>query len=864
MTLLNQFAALILISAIVGQAGADDGNSVLDPDTQITLPKGFDAEVLYSVPSEQGSWVAMAFDPKGRIIVSDQDSQGVFRVTLAKDGDPHSKLSVESLKGFPYEPIKWGKRTVGGALGFLYAFDSLYMSSMKGFYRIRDTDGDDTFDEFTLIKSLEMGYEHSAHSIILTEDGKGLYLVSGNHSRVPKGVPSLQPPVWALDSLLPAMDDPQGHAVGVHAPGGWICRISPDGKDWTMVASGFRNSVDIAINREGELFTYDSDLEFDIGSPWYRPTRVNHVTSASEFGWRAGSAKWSEYFADSNGAVVNIGPGSPTGLSFGHHSTFPDEYQDKLFCCDWTFGTIYSVDMEENGSSYTGTKKEFLSGTPLNISAMRFGPDGHMYFLVGGRNTASKLYRVRYTGPQREGPKKSLVKNQPLRDLRHSLEAFHGNRTGGAAAIEKAWPHLSHADRDIRYAARLAIENQDLTLWQDKAFTETLPRSVIYSAMAICRHAEKSVSSQVLAKLNSLPFGDLELEDQLALLRAYSLCLLRLNAPSPAEVAALIATLNPYYPAQNETLNTELCRVLSSLDAPEVVGKTIALMKVTQTQTMAYDKAMLARHEYGEAVLKTMANTPNSQNIQYAYSIRRVQSGWSLEDRKFYFSWLNDSLEKSGGKSFIGYIRAIRKDAIEHLTPKDAAAVSWLLGDVAAVDLSKLPQPQGPPGGWTTETAQELFKADLTGRDYANGKKMFSAGKCIACHRFEGSGGFSGPDLGSVAKRYSIKDIIIAISEPSQSISEQYQASTLTLKEGGQLHGRIIYRNDKEIAIAQNPFDFSLLTKTSMADVANVEPSQISLMPLATLVMMNKDEVMDLLAYLVSGGDSKHKVFKKL
>lgn len=858
----KKLAALLFFLAIVAPAWAEDTKYVLDPDTQITLPEGFDAEILYSVPAEQGSWVAMAFDPKGRIIVSDQDDRGVFRVTLAKEGDPGSKLSVESLKGFPYLPIQWGKRTVGGALGFLYAFDSLYMSSMKGFYRIRDTDGDDTYDEFTLIKPLEMGYEHSAHSIILTEDGKGLYLVSGNHSRVPKGVGSLQPPVWDLDSLLPAMNDPQGHAVGVLAPGGWICRISPDGKDWKMVSSGFRNCVDIAINREGELFTYDSDLEFDIGSPWYRPTRVNHVTSASEFGWRAGSAKWPEYFADSNGAVINIGPGSPTGLSFGHHSNFPDYYQDKLFCCDWTFGTIYTVDMEESGSSYTGTKKEFLSGTPLNISAMRFGPDGHMYFLVGGRNTASKLYRVRYTGPHRDGPKKSLVSNQKLRDLRHSLEAFHGSRSGGLSAIEKAWPYLSHADRDIRYAARLAIENQDVALWQDKVFSESHPRAIIYAAIALCRHGEKSLSSRVLDKLNSVPLESLENDDRLALLRAYSLCLLRLSAPSPTEVAAVIAKVNPFYPAQDETLNTELCRLLSYLDSPDVTGKTIALMRVTQTKALAYDKLMLARHEYGEAILKTMANTPNTQNIHYAYLIRRVQSGWKLEDRKFYFSWLNDTLEKSGGKSFAGYIRAIRRDAIEHLSANDAAAVSWLLGDVAAVDLSKLPLPKGPPGGWTTETAAKLFETELVARNYENGKKMFSAGRCVACHRFEGAGGYSGPDLGSVAKRYLIKDILVSICDPSQSISEQYQASTITLKEGGMLYGRVIYRNEKEIAVAANPYDFSILTKTPIGDVANVEASQISMMPPGTISPMNKDELSDLIAYLISGGDPKHKVFQ--
>ena len=834
----------------------------LDEDTRITLLNGFDAELLYDVPASQGSWVAMAFDPKGRLIVSDQDDKGVFRVTLPKGDDPNSAVQVDSLKGFPYLPIKWGRRTVGGALGFLYAFDSLYMSSMKGFYRIRDTDSDDTFDEFTLLKKLGVGYEHSAHNIIESEDGQALYLVTGNHTRLPKDVPSLQPPVWGLDSLLPAMPDAMGHAVGVKAPAGWICRISPDGQDWKMVASGFRNAVDIAINREGELFTYDSDLEFDIGSPWYRPTRVNHVTSASEFGWRAGSAKWPEYFADGNGAVVNIGPGSPTGISFGHHSSFPNAFQDKLFICDWTFGTIYTVDMEEDGSSYTGTKHEFLHGEPLNISAMRFGPDGHMYFLVGGRNTDSKLFRIRYTGDQHDGPKKNLVANQKLRDLRHSLEQFHGNKQGGSVAVGRAWPHLAHADRNIRYAARLAIENQSIDLWQEKFFTETNPRGVIYGAIALCRHGDRSLSSRVLAKLVSIPFETLKHDDRLALLRAFSLCFIRLDEPTSDEVSTVTAKLNPFYPTRNETLNIELCRLLSFLDAPDVVRKTIALMKVTQTRTLAYDEEMLQRHEYGRAILQTMANTPNSQNIQYAYSLRRVQQGWTLEDRKYYFSWMNDTLKKSGGKSFAGYIRAIREDAIKHLPPKDASAVSWLIGDVAPVDLSGLPTPNGPPVVWTTDKALSLFNTDLNRRDYQNGKRMFAAGRCVACHRFEGSGGYSGPDLGSVGKRYSIRDILVSICEPSHSISEQYQASKVELRNGDTLYGRIIFQNENDLALASNPYDFGKIRRTPNDQVKKIEASQVSLMPPGTIFGMNQEELMDLIAYLLSGGDRRHRVFK--
>ena len=853
----------LLVLGANGQAATGADDTVLDADTQITLRAGFDAELLYTVPPEQGSWVAMAFDPKGRLLVSDQDGPNVFRLTLPAVGDAKATVGVERLDGFPYLPTKWGKRTVGGALGFLCAFDSLYMSSMKGFYRIRDLDGDDRYDEFTLLEPLEMGYEHSAHSIILSEDGKALYLVSGNHSRVPEGVRSLQPPVWGEDALTPPMPDPQGHAVGVKAPGGWICRITPDGRDWTMVASGFRNCVDLAIDRNGELFTYDSDMEFDIGCPWYRPTRVNHVTKASEFGWRAGSAKWPDDHADSLGSVIDIGPGSPTAMSFGHHSSFPARYQDLLFLCDWTFGTVYTVELTERGSSYTGRPQVFLSGAPLNIAAMRFGPDGHMYFVVGGRNTASKLYRVRWTGPAGNGPVRTLRQNQPLRDLRRSLEAFHGSNRGGAEAVAAAWPHLAHDDREIRYAARLAVENQDLASWQDLVFAETRPRAAIHAVIAFCRHADTTWTDRVLAKLNTIAFDRLPKEDALALLRAYSLCLIRLRPPSPDEAAAVIARLDPFYPAGDERLDAELCRVLGHLQAPTVVAKTLALMQATTTKALAYDKAMLARHEYGKAILEAMANTPNSQNIHYASVLRRVQTGWTLAARKEYFTWLRDTLQKSGGLSFAGYMRAIRQDAIEHLPAQDAAAVAWLLGDVAAVDVSKLPLPKGPAGAWTTDAALPLFAEALAGRDHENGKAMFAAGRCVVCHRFHGSGGYSGPDLGSVGKRFSVADIVVAICEPSRTISEQFQASKVVLKEGGVLYGRIIERTDKEIAVAANPYDLAVLTRLGLDHIETVEPSPVSLMPPSTVALMNEDELRDLVAYLVSGGDPKHAVFQK-
>ncbi|MCK5945478.1 MAG: heme-binding protein, partial [Planctomycetes bacterium] len=750
---------------------------VLDADTNITLPEGFDAELLYDVPESQGSWVAMDFDDRGRLLVSDQDDKGIFRLTLPAVGDAAGEVQVESLAGFPFEPVAWGKRTVAGALGFRFAFDSLYMSTMRGFYRIRDTDGDDRFDEFVLLKKLYPGWEHSAHTIIETEDGEGLYLISGNHSRLPDGVRSLHPEVWANDTLLPSMPDPSGHARGIGPPAGWICRVSPDGADWTLIAHGMRNGVDLAINREGELFTADSDLEFDVGSPWYRPTRVNHVTSAAEFGWRTGSAKWPDDHADSNGSVVDLGPGSPTGISFGHHSSWPSWFQDDLFVCDWTFGTIYTVELEEHGSTYKGTKRTFCSGEPLNISAMRFGPDGQMYFLTGGRNTDSKLYRIRYVGEPQPGDGRRLLANQGLRELRRSLERFHGDGGAGEAAIGAAWPHLDHEDRRIRYAARLAIESQDLALWRDRVFAERRPRALAHAVIAYCRHAAGASANPVLDLLDGVDFGALSRDDRLAMLRAWALCLIRLEAPGDAAAAALCAKLAPFYPSRDDRLDAELCRLLSRLDAPGVVAATMALMAVTETRALAYDEELLSRHAYGKPILEAMANTPNSQNIHYAYCLRRVQNGWTLATRKQYFGWLNEQLQKSGGQSFEGYLRAIRDDAIEHLPAEDAAAVAWLLGDVEPLDVGALPQAKGPGEAWTPERTRELFAEELRGRDFENGERMFSAGQCVMCHRFRGRGGRCGPDLGSLGKRFSIDAIVTAICAPDDTIAEQYQAS---------------------------------------------------------------------------------------
>ena len=160
------------------------------------VAKGFKIELLYTVPRKtQGSWVAMCVDPKGRLIVSDQNGK-LYRVTPPPPGRER-----------PVEPETIGVN-LAGAHGLLYAFDSLYVvvneRGTHGLYRVRDTDGDDRFDKVELLREIKGGGEHGLHSIALSPDGKSLYVVCGNSTELTEVDSSRVPLNWGEDNLAPA------------------------------------------------------------------------------------------------------------------------------------------------------------------------------------------------------------------------------------------------------------------------------------------------------------------------------------------------------------------------------------------------------------------------------------------------------------------------------------------------------------------------------------------------------------------------------------------------------------------------------------------------------------------------------------
>ncbi|HVR34837.1 MAG TPA: c-type cytochrome [Methylomirabilota bacterium] len=822
--------ALWIATSSGGLAAESSGlAATATPVDQLKVLDGFKVELLHSVPREQqGSWVALTPDPKGRLIVSDQYGK-LYRLTPPPIGSADELI---------IEPIDL---PIGQAQGLLCAFDSLYVMVAneayegRGLYRVRDTNGDDQYDEVKLLRKLEGGGEHGPHAILLSPEGDSLFIIVGNQTTLTDIDASRVPLNWGEDHLLPRLWDGNGFMRGALAPGGWIARTDPDGEHWELIATGFRNEYDAAFNRYGDLFTFDADMEWDMNTPWYRPTRVCLVTSGAEFGWRSGAGKWPPYYPDNLPGILDIGPGSPTGVAFGYSAKFPARYQNALYICDWSYGKLYAVHLTPDQSGYQTEAEEFITGSPLPLTDLAVNPaDGALYFAIGGRRTQSALYRVTYTGNESTRPARASNAGARARALRRNLESFHGRQD--PAAVRAVWPHLDHADRYIRFAARIALEHQDPAGWHERALTERNPQASMTALLALIRTGGASQQPRVIEALDRIRWDRLDQAGQLELLRLYSLAFIRLREPGDAARERLISKFDPLFPAKSPELNAELAQMLVYLEAPSAATKLMAMLQSAPTQ---------------------------EEQMDYVRALRVLKTGWTLEQREEYFRWFLKAASFKGGSSLAGFLRDMKADAVANLNEDHLAKLKPIIEAQAEVKT---------PGealtdrtfvkDWTLDELAPLVERNLRNRDYDRGRSMFGTTGCFACHRFNSEGGAIGPDLTGVAGRFNPRDLLESIIDPSKEISDQYGSVILTKRDGSIVTGRIANLNDNNLRIIENMYAPGDMTHVNRRTVVSIEPSPISMMPEGLLSILTEEEILDLMAFLLSRGDREHRMFR--
>jgi putative heme-binding domain-containing protein len=365
------------------------------------------------------SYVALTFDSRGRLVVSKELDHPRLLLDDDKDGIYESEKvlsdKVRNCQGLWFE----GRVMYGSCVDVAKAQEAAKSAPPPqgggrggpnpnrpaGIFRMEDTNGDDVADTFETLGMAGGIQEHGPHAIRRRPDG-GMAVIVGNNETIADE---------ALDLNSPVLQDKDAQFLPIFPNFGTSAREGahsaiyewvPEMKKFRVFSGGNRNAYDFGYNLAGEAFLFDSDMEWDIGLPWYREVRTVHEVLNGNYGYRNGSGKYPPYYIDSLPPVRDVNRGSPVGVEFYTSYAYPREFFDNLFEADWSRGRLLYTALTPNGATYSARsdRAEFVHGEPFNVTDVEVGPDGMLYFTTGGRNTTGGVWRLRYKGQVTAAP----------------------------------------------------------------------------------------------------------------------------------------------------------------------------------------------------------------------------------------------------------------------------------------------------------------------------------------------------------------------------------------------------------------------------------------------------------------------------
>ena len=893
------------------------GDPVLEGPYKV--PRGFVVEAVADA-DQVGSLIQVTFDAEGHPVVSKERSHPTR--LLDRDGD-----------GF-FESEQIVSDQVENCQGIWFDGSTLYANCTNPedgeayLFRLPDEDKDGVADSREIVAQYtgRIG-EHGPHDIRRGPDGIPTVML-GNHTFLPAGRISEASPLrrYRESQLLDRYMDARGHAVGRQAPGGALFRMKDGGSSFELLFGGFRNPYNHAYNYEGEAFTFDSDMEWDLNLPWYREVRSVHGVPAADYGWRTGSGKFPAYYVDSLPPVDDLGRGSPVGVDFYHSYAYPSEYFDAFLQGDWSRGRVVLSKFQRVGATYELAEPatDFIYGEPLNVTDLEVGPDGLVYFTMGGRRTRGGFFRVAYKGYrtnaarrpetgiltvvrqpqplsafshayfestqdamgaewgaqlqalvrdetaeasdrvqalhllQRYGPKPDAplirgayespdaslraaaiyvvgqhgsdrakaIAAEALRDedpfvRRRAAEALLRMGDPGFAETQALYALLGDGDRFVRWAGRVALESTPRDSWKDLVVEEREPMAAATGMLGLVRTSIRPIELEaVFEKTLSLLRSDgLAADEELSLLRVFHLACLEVEGGCRESLRKQLADIvSPRFPAADEALNREYARTLSYANHPGAIA----------------------------SILAQIPDDDSSQQLQihYVYCLRTIREGWTPEQKKALVAWFQKSKDWRGGASFPGFLNRLFESSLEFFDENEREAAYAAIPEYAPVDDEELlaslrrrpdhvqPNVFARKRGTQLYSEQEIFEYMMydpmtTVAQAEAGLEVFEEA-CSKCHRFGDHGKDYGPDLTTIANRFTRRDMLEATLWPSRTISDQYTAWRIETEDD--VYSAMILEEDEENVTVLIP-DLERPVTLERANIVDMRESEISIMP---------------------------------
>jgi putative heme-binding domain-containing protein len=399
----------LLIGSLAVICAAAQGATPQWLDERFELPPGFH---IYRVagPDLSGGSYALTFDAEGRLLVGDGNA---VRRLSDRDGDglfDHFEVIATGL----------GPR---GPQGLLVYGDRLYAVGGDGIQLFENySSGGPLTHQGRLGNKLSTGGDHDAHTIFRGHDG-WLYFMAGNGS-------GLADRRHITEESSPAMFEREAS----------VFRISPDGQRWECLASGGRNPPSLGMNFLGELFSFDSDMEWHVALPWYRPVRLNHWALGGDQGWQEVGA-YPSYYIDNLSGIIEAGRGSPNWGVFYEHTQLPGKYRDAFLVCDYrwkresndqyaTAGRLVAFFLTRNGGGWKASMETLVRPRP------------------GARDTDGKLINFALVDVA-VAPDGSLFASDHNQGIWRIVHDSTAGRLSTPPAIVPSWPALPNQPAEL-------------------------------------------------------------------------------------------------------------------------------------------------------------------------------------------------------------------------------------------------------------------------------------------------------------------------------------------------------------------------------------------------------------------------------
>jgi putative heme-binding domain-containing protein len=779
---------------------------------------GFQISLLRAAHAEEGSWISLAFDDKGRAIISRED-EGLLRMTLDAD-----RTSVEKVEAIPVN--------LKECRGLVFDSNDLYANAnnSKGLYRAQ-IDGDVNTGSIEQLREFAGGVGHGRNDLTINDGW--LYLIHGDSVELPRDdVTDLTSPVrhWGNDG--------RGE--------GQLLRMQLSTRKWEVVCAGLRNPYGVASHR-GEMFTFDADNEYDMGTPWYRPTRLIALFPGGDVGYRTASKKLPPRFHDqpeNAPPVLTIGRSSPTAVFCDPKLAFPAPYRDALFLLDWTYGRVLAVHLVQRGAGWRAQAELFLQGRPLNVTDVACGNDGAMYLITGGRKTQSSLYRVVATRKPID-TKDNLAEHDEVHEreaaafsqkqieIRRQLELIARNRD--VDGLKQVFDHLADSDSVLRHAARIALERLPSAHWRNRVSNFSDVAKWLFGNLAIAQAMDSTQAAAMLERWLQCEPMSFDLSSRLVWIRLGEWCMRANRDTVQAKRSEVVAKLLTCWP------ETSIQHVANEVSSVELRHRLAQLLGALQSE------------EAIEIIVRDLlASTLQEDQIAGLLALRQQRSGWTESQRRLQFGLLQDVDHLVGGEGLPKFMISIREESLGTLSENERSKMASVLGAKTEV-VADASAPRPFIQKWSIDELEDVTSDTIVEGDRELGARVFREALCARCHRVGREGQAVGPDLTFVGRRFSPRDLLESILTPSRSVAENFRTDAIVTQSGEVHIGRLMIEGDyrsQKVRIQTDPLKLNSVVEIDKNEIEEHKQLDRSLMPDGLLDTFSRHEIRALLAFL--------------